>query len=99
VLKIYGFFNSNNEFGDAMGIAIDETGTVLATHISSSESFSVHDLGMDRGCTWKHNVYNEAHPGGWECEFVRIRDNRDAHTGLQAALAAFDERAKNADKN
>ena len=91
-MKIYGFFNSMNEFGDAEGIAIDETGEVLATHVSSSESWSRHDLGMNGECTWKHDIYDKAHPSGWECEFVHIRDDRDNHAGLRAALAAHDKR-------
>ena len=87
-MKIYGFFNSMCEFGDAEAVAIDETGKVLATHVSSNESWAAHDLGMAMGSTWKHEKYNEVHPGGWVTEFVRIRDNRDSHEGLQAALAA-----------
>ena len=88
-MKIYGFFNSMREFGDAEAVAIDETGKVLATHVSSNESWAAHDLGMALGSTRKHEHYNEAHPTGWETEFVRIRDNRDAHAGLQAALASI----------
>lgn len=86
-MKIYGFFNSMSEQGDAAGIAIDETGKILASHVSSSESWAKHDLGMGMNSDRKHELYNKAHPEGWECEFVHIRDNRDAHEGLQAALA------------
>jgi hypothetical protein len=89
-MKIYGFFNSTKEFGDALALAIDETGKVLATHICSNESFAIIDLGMDAHSRRKHDLYHTAHPHGWTCEFVRIRDDRDNHAGLQAALKAMD---------
>lgn len=85
-MKIYGFFNSRREFGDAQAIAIDETGKIVATHVSSNESFAAHDLGMTESSTRKHDIYHTNYPGGWQCEFVRIRDRRDTHPGLQAAL-------------
>jgi len=90
---IYGFFNSHQEFGDSVGIAIAEDGEVLATHVSSSESFSAHDLGMNASCTWRHESYTKKYPKGWHCEFVRIRDGRDDHAGLQEALKAHDQHA------
>lgn len=94
-MKIYGFFNSNQEFGDAVGVAITEDGQVLATHVSSNESWSRNDLGMNGEPSPKHAAYDEACPEGWECEFVRIRDDRDKHAGLQAALAAYDKATAN----
>ena len=90
-MKIYGFFNSTQEFGDAVGVAITEDGRVLATHVSSNESWSRRDLGMNGESSPKHKYYDEACPEGWECEFVPIRDDRDKHAGLQAALAAYDK--------
>lgn len=92
-MKIYGFFNSMNENGDAIAVAIDETGTELAAHFSSNEAWAINDLGMDGHSTQKHDLYNAAHPGGWETEFVRIRDDRDAHAGLQEALRLNAEKA------
>lgn len=91
-MKIYGFFNSTNEFGDAEGFAIDENGKVLASHVSSNEWFSISDLGMDGESTRHHDAYNKTHPDGWEYEFVRIKDNRDKHVGLLAALSKHDQR-------
>ena len=91
-MKIFGFFNSTEEFGDAVAIALDETGAILASHVCSSESFAVGDLGMDGRSTRKHDKYDAAWPDGWECEFVRIRDDRDNHAGLQAAMRAHDMR-------
>ena len=91
-MKIYGFSNSKSELGDAVAIAIDETGEVLATHVCSAEGFAAGDLGMNGRSNWKHDSYDKAHPDGWECEFVRIRDDRDSHEGLQSALKAHDMR-------
>jgi len=86
-MRIYGFFDGMSTRGDAMAVAIDETGKVLATHISSDEYFAKSDLGMDGLSKRKHEIYDSAHPGGWDYEFVSICDNRDTHGGLQAAIA------------
>lgn len=67
--KIFGFINDENAFG-FQAIAIGEDGKVVASHICSSESWAVHDLGMDGQSNWKHDLYNAAYPGGWETEFV-----------------------------
>ena len=89
--KIYGFFNSIQRYGDAVGIAISDDGIVIASHVSSSESWCKHDLGMNGKSNWKHDIYDKEFPDGWECEFVSL-DNIDNHEGLQLAL----ERNKNA---
>lgn len=89
-VRIYGFFNSTQRHGDAVGIAISENGNVIASHVSSSESWCKHDLGMDGKSNWKHDVYDEEFPDGWEYEFVSL-DDIDNHEGLQLAL----ERNKN----
>lgn len=86
-MKIYGFFNAVQDFRDAVAVAIDENGSILATHVSSNESFAKMDLGMDGISKSKHDRYDAAHPEGWEYEFVHISDNRDNHVGLQAAVA------------
>ena len=93
--KIYGFFNSTESFGDAEGIAIAEDGEILATHVSSCESWSAHDLGMNGHCIWNHDIYDGKYPEGWECEFVTINDNRDTHEGLQLALKNHEKRKSN----
>ncbi len=91
-MKIYGFFNSNEEFTDAVGVAISEDGRVIATHVSSNESFCKIDLGMDGKSKQKHAAYDKAYPDGWDFEFVHVSDNRDNHAGLQSALAAYEKR-------
>lgn len=83
--KIYGFSNTISRRGDRLVVAISEDGDILATHVSSSDSWGVHDLGMDGRTKWKHDVYDASYPDGWECEYVPF-DNRDEHKGLQEAL-------------
>jgi hypothetical protein len=68
--------------GDFIGFAMDENGQVLAQHISSSMSFSQHDLGLTS--EWKHDRYKEAHPGGYELVWV---DDPDSSAEFQAAFA------------
>jgi hypothetical protein len=82
-MKIYGFFNSIYEFGDAVGVAITEDGYVVGTHVSSNESFSRHDL-------YVPDVFDDLFPLGWEWEFVSIKD-RDTHAGLKAAIKVASE--------
>ena len=87
-IKIYGFFNSHNQIGEALGIAIDETGQIVATHLSSNESFAKNDL-------IKPQVFNQQYPDGWEFEFIRMENNgRENHAGLQAALKLYNQRQK-----
>lgn len=84
VNKIYAFVNG--EWGsDLVGVAIAEDGMVLAQHVSSSESWVWHDLGV--GSTRQHDHYAEHYPNGFEVEYVPM-EQRDSHAGLQAALAA-----------
>lgn len=94
-MKIYGFFDSTRVSGDAVAVAIDEEGRVLATHVSSDEYFAKADLGMDGVSKRKHDLYSTVHPDGWECEFVPINSDRDTHGGLQAAISKYRE-ARNA---
>jgi len=43
--------------GDVMGVAMCECGDVLAEHLSSSEGFSRHDMGVTSD--WKHEHYRK----------------------------------------
>lgn len=57
---------------DNLGVlAMAEDGCVLASHISSSELWAIHDLGF-AGSTWKHDAYNEHYPDGWQCVWLSI---------------------------
>lgn len=45
-----------------------ENGVVLATHLSSSIEWSKHDLGLTSD--WKHHIYSEACPDGYELVWI-----------------------------
>jgi len=62
-------------------MAIAEDGHCLAQHISSNESWAMHDIGYRRS-EWKHETYLEHYPDG--CYLRWIEDPRH-HRGLDAA--------------
>lgn len=85
-IKIYGFNNNGEYSGLSIAVAIGEDGQMLASHMCSDESFMPYDLGMSKGATRKHDIYNTIYgEGKWETEFVSSKD-RDSHKGLQKAL-------------
>lgn len=67
--------------GDVMGYALAEDGKCLASHLSSNEDFSKHDLGLNSD--WKHDKYNSYYPDGFELEWV---DDPDNHEGWKKAF-------------
>ena len=81
--KIYLFFNNIGD-GDGEAFAISEDGTILGTHICSSEVFVAWDLKYRK-------TYDEYYPNGYSLEFVPVRD-LTIHQGLNAALIACNER-------
>lgn len=87
--KLYGFFNNSQPIGDSEGLVVDENGNVVTSHISSTEEMSIRDLGMDGTTKCKHDIYDKAYPGGWEYEYVRIRDDRENHPGLKVAVTKY----------
>ena len=68
--------------GDVMGSALAEDGCGLAGHLSSSVEYAKHDMGLTSD--WKHDVYREHCPDGFELEWV---DDVETHEGWRAALA------------
>ena len=69
--------------GDVMGYALAEDGTGLGSHLSSSEYFSKHDMGLTSD--WHHKDYKEHYPNGYEVEWIDY-ENLGAHTGFQRSL-------------
>ena len=69
--------------GDVMGYALAEDGEGLASHYSSSVSFSKHDMGLTSD--WKHENYKAHYPDGFELEWIDEAD-LGKHEGFQAAL-------------
>ena len=77
--KIYVFVNGR--WGnDCIGLALAEDGHCLGSHLSSSEMWSRHDMGLTSD--WKHDGYKEHYPDGYELEWV---DDPKKHEGLMAA--------------
>lgn len=81
--KIYVFVNSRSGLGLAV-VALSEDGYFLAQHVSSSEGWAKHDMGLN-GSSWKHSRYN-AHFGfgNWELEWIPESEIL-GHPGVEAA--------------
>jgi hypothetical protein len=66
---------------DVLGFALAEDGTGLASHLSSNDNFSKHDMGLTS--SWNHEAYQAHYPLGFELEWV---SNVESHEGLDKAL-------------
>jgi hypothetical protein len=77
--------------GDVLGYALAEDGKCLARHLSSSVSFSKHDMGLTSD--WKHEHYKEHYPDGFELEWID-EDKLDGHEGFKAAYQKNQEKKK-----
>lgn len=80
--RIYLFVNSGKGSDNQEGMAIAEDGKYLAGHLSSSEAWAKHDMGLTS--EWKHDLYRAHYPDGYEVEWV---DKPREHAGLMAAYA------------
>jgi len=78
--------------GDVYGRALAEDGTGLDGHLSSNETFSKHDMGLTS--IWKHEIYREHYPNGYELEWIDAKD-LDTHEGFQKALKLNQEKGAN----
>lgn len=50
--------------GDVIGQALAEDGIGLAGHLSSNRMYVKHDMGINS--RWKHEIYREYYPDGYE---------------------------------
>lgn len=91
-MKIYCWVNGGKGTDMQSVIAMCEDGHVLAGHLSSSEYFAKHDIGIDSD--WKHKDYKEHCPEGYELEWV---DDARTHAGVAEAYKKNQELAKLAD--
>ena len=92
--KIFCFLNTVRA-GEGVAYAMAEDGTVLATHLCSSERFVSHDLGVIDGCSpTKHIVYRQHYPDGYDMEFVLTKDVL-SHPGLSLAYERNQKLGKN----
>lgn len=66
-----------------MGRAFSEDGELLAFHCSSSVNWSKHDMGLISD--WKHGIYKEKYPDGYELEWIDYED-LETHPGYLEAL-------------
>jgi hypothetical protein len=84
--KIFLWCNPAAGWGerDVIGYAIAEDGEGLASHLSSSESFARHDMGLTS--TWKHDVYAAKYPDGYELVWL-TRQEQDANDDFKRAIA------------
>ena len=48
---------------DVVVVALAEDGTVLASHVSSNESWARHDIGLTS--EWKRDIYSATFPDGY----------------------------------
>ena len=75
-MKIYlTCFEGGMRSGDVMGYALAEDGTALASHLSSSEGFSKHDMGLTSD--WKHDTYSKFYPDGFELKWIDYPEEDD----------------------
>lgn len=79
--KIYCFINSRSNWGFEV-VALAEDGRNVAGHVSSSKGYAMHDIGITSD--WKHEIYKELFPEGYELEWIE-EDDLDGHKGLQEA--------------
>lgn len=80
--KIFCFINSGRGTDWIRVSALSEDGEFLAGHVSSSEGFAKHDIGLTSD--WKHDAYKERYPDGYELVWV---DDPKGHADLMAAHA------------
>jgi hypothetical protein len=66
---------------DVVGYALAEDGKMVASHISSDENWSKHDLGFDSN--WHHDEYATHYPNGYELEWV---SDLEGHAAFNAAF-------------
>lgn len=79
----YGLIKDAEPCGDVYGYAIDDlivdNGKVklssITNHLSSGETWCKHDMGITSD--WKHDIYNEMYPDGYELVWLGCFTNMD----------------------
>ena len=77
--KIFVFINGGKGTDMVTGAALSEDGHFLAGHLSSSEGWFRHDMGLTSN--WKHKEYEKHYPNGYE--LIEVSDH---HPGLHEGL-------------
>lgn len=84
--KVYAFCDGGKPGGYRCD-ALSEDGVFLAGHICSSPAFGPHDMGVTSD--WKHEMYRQYYPDGFEVLWVEHDDPR-----LRAAYALHQAHTK-----
>ena len=92
--KIYCWVNSGAGTEWQHVMAMCEDGEVLAGHLSSNRTWAMHDIGITSD--WKHDLYQEHCPDGYELEWIDHNDV-NTHVGLEAAYQLNQKLAKEAE--
>ncbi len=66
--KMFCWVNSGKGSDWQVVMALAEDGTFLASHVSSSDYFAKHDIGITSD--WKHEAYKKHYPDGYELVWV-----------------------------
>ena len=67
IMKIYCFIDDEST-GLLHVVAVSAEGTAMCGHLSSSVGFAKHDIGITS--EWKHDIYKEVYPDGYELVWV-----------------------------
>lgn len=82
----YGVIRDAEITGDVVGHALSEDGVHLASHFCSGVNWAKHDMGLTS--EWKHDIYRETYPDGFELEWVDYED-LDTHVGYNEAYRKY----------
>lgn len=93
--RIYCWINAGKGTDCVVSMAMAEDGTLLTSHVSSSDGFAKGDCGyLDTPMGQRKRKLFDAHyPDGWEVEWV---DDARNHPGLDAAYERNQQMAREA---
>jgi hypothetical protein len=91
--KIFCFINGGSP-GWYNVAALAEDGYCLAGHLSSSEGWAKHDIGI--GSDWKHEQYKAHYPDGYELVWLND-DELDINKEFNLAIKKNEELGEEAD--
>ena len=62
--KVFIFAYPSGFSQDVVACAMDKDRNGIANHLSSNLAWAQHDMGI--GSDWKHDIYSEKYPDGYE---------------------------------
>lgn len=92
--KIFITVASRLQTGDLSGVALAEDGVLLASYVSSNETWLQHDMGITS--TKQHSKYAAHYPDGYELVWVSTmelgsRSNRGFEAAYQRRMQMMKE--------